>query len=185
MKRKLPVANLCLLYMFFHILYNAMLIRRYLISAPPPLLPAYNTYPCCWSSTNADLPGAFPTPSIVYFGVCGVSDPSIAEWGVPGGPSGCPYGLPRSVKFNVLTPSEATFQIKYLQLFFTIFLFYFCFKHNLISCWFYFIFFFLNFTMIYIFSKKNIPPETHWTNQSSDLFSSFIFQIFFFSTDLV
>lgn len=67
------------------------------------------THPCCCSSTNADLlPGVVVPPS-KYLGVCGASGASIADCGVPGGPS---YGLPKSVKFNVFALIDATFSQK-------------------------------------------------------------------------
>jgi hypothetical protein len=44
-------------------------------------------YPCCWSSTKADLPGLPVAPSMPYFGVCGASGASMPDCGVLGGPS--------------------------------------------------------------------------------------------------
>lgn len=48
---------------------------------------AIKRYPCCCSSTNADLPGLPVAPSIPYFGVCGASGASMPDCGVLGGPS--------------------------------------------------------------------------------------------------
>jgi hypothetical protein len=56
------------------------------------------------------LPGALPVaPPSMYFGVWGASGASMP--GVLGGPS---YEAPKSVKFNVLAPNEATFSKRIL-----------------------------------------------------------------------
>lgn len=78
-----------------------------------------NIHPCCWSSTNADLLGLPVAPSMPYFGVCGASGASIPDWGVLGGPSKY-WGLPKSVKFNVLAPIEATFSKRIFTPLFTL-----------------------------------------------------------------